>query len=89
MATTTPPAGTAPALQALWQDARGDWAKAHELAQADEGAAGSWVHAYLHRKEGDAANARYWYTRAGKTPPAKTMSLEAEREAITRVLLNS
>ena len=46
-----------------WQ---GDWTRAHESAQQDGGTAGSWVHAYLHRKEGDQGNAAYWYNRAGK-----------------------
>ena len=89
IAGATPPAGTGPALAALWHDAQGAWAKAHGLSQADEGAAGSWVHAYLHRKEGDLANARYWYARAGRTPPAKTVTLDAEREAIARELLQA
>jgi hypothetical protein len=47
-------------------DATGDWTRAHESAQQDEGVEGSWVHAYLHRKEGDHGNAAYWYNRAGK-----------------------
>lgn len=54
------------ALAGLWWDAKGDWNKAHESAQQDEGPQGAWVHAYLHRKEGDSANAAYWYRRAGK-----------------------
>jgi hypothetical protein len=87
LAAKTPPSGVGPALAALWHDARGDWARAHALAQEDEGANGCWVHAYLHRKEGDLSNARYWYTRAGKTPPAKGVALDAEREAIIRALL--
>jgi hypothetical protein len=53
-------------LQALWHDARGEWDLAHAQAQADTGRDGAWVHAYLHRKEGDAANAAYWYARAGR-----------------------
>lgn len=89
IAAVAPPAGAGPALAALWHDARGDWAKAHEFSQEDEGANGSWVHAYLHRKEGDAANARYWYTRAGRTPPVKTVTLDAERQAIARELLKA
>ena len=60
-----PPAGITLALAGLWWDAKGDWKRAHESAQQDEGPEGSWVHAYLHRKEGDAPNARYWYRRAG------------------------
>jgi hypothetical protein len=61
-----PPNSLSLALQGLWWDAKGDWTRAHESAQQDEGPDGSWVHAYLHRKEGDASNAGYWYRRAGK-----------------------
>jgi hypothetical protein len=58
-----PPAGLSLALAGLWWDAKGDWTLAHESAQQDEGRDGSWVHAYLHRKEGDQDNAAYWYRR--------------------------
>jgi len=81
----SPPPGLSLALQALWWDARGDWEKAHECAQAREDAAGNRVHAYLHRKEGDISNAGYWYRRAGVTPASGT--LEAEWEAIVRDFL--
>jgi hypothetical protein len=81
----TPPAGLSGALQALWYDAAGEWQTAHEVAQAQNDAAGAWVHAYLHRKEGDIPNARYWYRRAGK--PQATISLDAEWEAIATALL--
>jgi hypothetical protein len=80
-----PPVGLTPALEALWFEAKGDWERAHELAQADEGGAGDWVHAYLHRKEGDASNAGYWYRRAGK--PASRASLADEWAAIVTALL--
>ncbi|HEY1794303.1 MAG TPA: hypothetical protein VGG34_15420 [Opitutaceae bacterium] len=80
------PPGLAPALGALWLDARGDWAGAHALAQADGGADGSWVHAYLHRKEGDEGNAGYWYSRARRRP--ESGPLGAEWEAIARELLS-
>jgi hypothetical protein len=73
------------ALQSLWFDAKGDWNKAHELAQKDGGPSGDWVHAYLHRKEGDASNARYWYVQAGK--PVCVDSLDAEWVAISEALL--
>jgi hypothetical protein len=63
---TEPPTGVTPALAGLWWGAKGDWTRAHESAQQDEGPAGSWVHAYLHRKEGDQGNAAYWYSRARK-----------------------
>jgi hypothetical protein len=61
-----PPAELTLALAGLWWDAKGDWTRAHESAQQDEDPEGSWVHAYLHRKEGDQGNAVYWYGRAGK-----------------------
>ena len=77
-----PPA--APALAALWWAARNDWHRAHEAAQSDEGADAAWVHAYLHRVEGDGENARYWYARAGK--PAATGPLDAEWDAIAAAL---
>ena len=82
-----PPPGLGFALTGLWWDAKGDWTRAHESAQQDEGPDGSWVHAYLHRKEGDSANAVYWYRRAGKSP--SHASLEEERVAITTSLLSS
>jgi hypothetical protein len=63
---TEPPAELAHALAGLWWDRKGDWNRAHESAQQDEGPEGSWVHAYLHRKEGDQGNAAFWYRRAGK-----------------------
>jgi hypothetical protein len=75
-----------PALQALWHDARGNWDEAHALAQAaPDFPGGAWVHAYLHRKEGDEGNAGYWYRRAGR--PAAKGDLPAEWEIIARALL--
>ena len=63
-------------LQSLWHDARGDWDKAHNLAQDVNTQDGSWVHAYLHRKEGDQPNAHYWYARAKRTMPAYSLEKE-------------
>jgi hypothetical protein len=80
-----PPPNLSLALLGLWWDAKGDWTKAHESAQQDEGLAGSWVHAYLHRKEGDLSNADYWYRRAGKAP--SRVSLEQEWLEIATSLL--
>lgn len=74
------------ALQALWHDARGDWERAHVLAQEAGGADGDWVHAYLHRKEGDEGNAGYWYSRAGHSRP--NSSLDAEWKDIVSELLS-
>jgi len=80
-----PPQGLSLALTGLWWDAKGDWARAHESAQQDEGRDGSWVHAYLHRKEGDQSNADYWYGRAGK--PVCRESLESEWKQIAESLI--
>jgi hypothetical protein len=65
-------------LQALWWDAKGNWDKAHECAQSDPGPMGCAVHAYLHRKEPDLANARYWYNRAGRSPATGGLDEEWE-----------
>lgn len=62
----TPPEGLDGPLTALWHAARGEWDKAHQLVMDDESAAAAWVHAHLHRIEGDDGNAAYWYRRAGK-----------------------
>ena len=80
-----PPPGLGFALTGLWWDGKGDWDRAHASAQQDEDPAGAWVHAYLHRKEGDAANAGYWYERAGK-PPAQGTLEEEWVEAATALL---
>ena len=85
LAGSAPPAGLGLAAQALWWDAKGDWNRAHECAQAQEDAAGAWVHAYLHRREGDLDNAGYWYRRAGRA--VATGPLDEERETILRSLL--
>jgi hypothetical protein len=73
-------------LLALWHDARGGWEKSHELAQDKNTPDGSWVHAYLHRKEGDPFNAAYWYNRANRNMP--DYSFEKEWEEISAALLN-
>jgi hypothetical protein len=73
-------------LKALWHDARGDWEAAHEAAQAIEDETGAWVHAYLHRKEGDASNAAYWYRRAGRDV-VRGVALEEEWARIAAALL--
>lgn len=82
-----PPQRLSLPLVSLWWDAKGDWTKAHECAQQDEGPAGAWVHAYLHRKEGDAGNAGYWYLRAEKPPVGG--SLGQEWAAIAEELLTA
>lgn len=80
----TPPAVSLP-LRALWFDGRGDWTAAHDLLQYETQGAGAWVHAYLHRKEGDNPNAAYWYRRASQ--PVASGNLEREWDAITSALL--
>ncbi|TXK49004.1 hypothetical protein FVR03_07240 [Pontibacter qinzhouensis] len=85
LSATAPPAGISVYLQALWFDAKGNWEKAHVLVQALPDKNAAWIHAYLHRKEGDAWNADYWYRRASKTRPAVT--LEEEWEGLLKVLL--
>lgn len=74
-----------PLLQALWHDAHGDWHTAHNIAQDIETPDGAWLHAYLHRKEGDLWNADYWYRRAGRVRPDGT--LEEEWAQIAQVFL--
>jgi hypothetical protein len=82
-----PPADIKGALRALWHDARGDWQVAHGLAQEEHNEEGAWVHAYLHRKEGDIDNAGYWYAKAGRSRPADDVTLRGEWERIARELL--
>jgi hypothetical protein len=82
-----PPGGVSTLLQALWYDGKNDWHRAHDIAQEIKSPEGSWIHAYLHRKEGDAGNAGYWYHRAGK--PVPDISLEEEWKQIATALLQS
>lgn len=82
-----PPAGLTPALDALWHEAHGDWQRAHEVVQEEDGREGAWVHAYLHRKEGDLSNAGYWYRRAGK--PVCKDPLEDEWRQLVAALLST
>ncbi|MCB0669329.1 MAG: hypothetical protein KDC80_26075 [Saprospiraceae bacterium] len=79
------PAGLTAELKALWYDGKGNWDYAHEIAQDIESRSGSHIHAYLHRKEGDLANAGYWYRRADRQMPNK--SLEAEWEDLVEIFL--
>jgi hypothetical protein len=83
--TSSIPPEVSPLLKAMWYDEKGDWNKAHDIAQEIHTPEGSWVHAYLHRKEGDQYNARYWYSRAGKRMPAYSMQQEWE-EMITALI---
>jgi len=87
LSSAAPPDGISAALHAMWEDARGRWDVAHQIAQdipeADK--TGAWIHAYLHRKEGDLGNAGYWYRRAAK--PVARDSLNDEWTRIVTALL--
>lgn len=87
LAQSGPPEGLSEPLLALWHDGRGDWHRAHEVAQAHETPANNLIHAYLHRKEGDTPNAGYWYRRAGRALPKG--SLAQEWEALVREFLGN
>ena len=80
-----PPGGISEPLKAMWYEGRNDWEQAHNIAQDISSSAGSWIHAYLHRVEGDEGNAAYWYRRAGK--PFPRVPLKEEWEQITKELL--
>jgi hypothetical protein len=80
-----PPNDLSVYLTALWYDAKGDWSKAHEMIQNSSHEHASWIHAYLHRKEGDIFNADYWYRKANKKRPS--VSLEKEWEELAICLL--
>lgn len=80
-----PPACEHTALHALWYEANGEWQTAHEIVQRGDDVSSAWVHAYLHRREGDLGNAAYWYRRVGRSAPR--MSLEEEWHCIVETLL--
>jgi hypothetical protein len=85
LTTSALPHNLAPAMQSMWWAAKGDWAKAHGIVMKDDSREAAWVHAYLHRVEGDLPNASYWYRTAGK--PVARGTLEAEWAAIAGALL--
>ncbi|MBX3238567.1 MAG: hypothetical protein KIT80_07285 [Chitinophagaceae bacterium] len=82
-----PPVSVSSYLQALWYDAKGYWEQSHNIVQDIHDDTGSWIHAYLHRKEGDTGNARYWYSRAGRPFPG--FSLQEEWEQMVKELLEA
>ena len=85
LAKAKPPTGLGTPLEALWHDARGDWDRAHRTVMSARSRDAAWVHAYLHRKEGDPDNARYWYDRARQ--PNGSGPLDREWAAIVSALL--
>ena len=82
---SNPPSKCSDLLKALWHDGKGDWNASHNIAQDVYNKEGSWVHAYLHRKEGDDWNAGYWYRQAGR--PVPNYSLEKEWEGMVKYFL--
>lgn len=85
IAKAAPPRGLTPPAEALWWASKGEWEKAHKIVMNDDSREAAWVHAYLHRVEGDLPNAGYWYRTAGK--PVCSDALETEWSAITGTLL--
>ncbi len=83
----TPPASLSRPLEALWRIANDEWDAAHRLVQSGLGSDGAWIHAHLHRIEGDLSNATYWYRRAGK--PVCSAPLDEEWAAIANALLSA
>ena len=81
----TPPSGLSVSLEAMWYQGKGNWEEAHRLAQSEISPSGSWVHAHLHRTEGDLVNTAYWYRLAVR--PVCTSSLDAEWEEIVTALV--
>ncbi|TVZ14468.1 hypothetical protein [Maribacter sp. MAR_2009_72] len=80
-----PPKDWPDALKAMWYDAQENWEAAHDIAQELHSKLGSWMHAYLHRKEGDRFNSGYWYRLAGRTYP--DISLDVELQKIVEFIL--
>lgn len=83
----TPPTNWPEGLKALWYDAKNDWEGSHDIAQEMHNDLGSWIHAYLHRKEGDEFNASYWYRKAGRSFPK--ISLEKELQEMVEFALRN
>ncbi|MGI9550740.1 MAG: hypothetical protein ACR2MT_06030 [Aurantibacter sp.] len=85
LSASTPLTNWPEGLKSMWYDSKNDWEASHDIAQEMHNDLGSWIHAYLHRKEGDEFNAGYWYRRAGK--PFAKVSLEEEHQEIVEFIL--
>ena len=81
----SPPEGLSEPLEAMWHAHKGDWERAHNIAQSISSELGSWIHAYLHRVEGDLGNAGYWYRRSNR--PSHSGSTDAEADEIINSIL--
>jgi hypothetical protein len=78
----TPPVALSLPQLALWHAKIGNWDRAHDLSQEIPDPDGAWIHAHLHRQEGDLPNASYWYHRARRPVPARSLSIEQEWQQI-------
>lgn len=87
LSASIPPTTWPEALKGLWYDAKDDWEASHDIAQEMRSDLGSWIHAYLHRKEGDKFNAGYWYRRAGR--PFSKLGLEKEHQEIVEWVISN
>ena len=87
LSAAAPAPALAPPLAALWWAAKGDWDAAHKIVQDESTSDAAWVHAYLHRVEGDLGNAAYWYRQARR--PVVSHALDAEWDGIVTALLES
>ena len=85
LSSAAPPAESTVYLKSMWHDGKGDWETSHNIIQDVNDKTAAWIHAYLHRKEGDVFNANYWYNKAGRRMPG--YALEKEWEEIVRELL--
>jgi len=80
------PVNLSPARQAMWMSHAGKWDEAHTLCQNISGSDGCWIHAHLHRQEGDHDNAAYWYSRANKPMPPRNLSITEEWHQLVNAL---
>lgn len=80
-----PPDSISVYMKALWYDGKGDWERAHQLIQDLNDKNACWIHAYLHRKEGDSWNADYWYAKANRNRPK--VDLQTEWEQLCEALI--
>jgi len=85
LSSNEPPQNASVYLRALWYDAKGDWDEAHKLIQDINDKNAAWIHAYLHRKEGDINNARYWYYNANKKLSSLTLAQEWEEIVVALI----
>ena len=83
------PEGLTDVVSAMWLAKAGRWDEAHDLCQQVDGPDGAWVHAYLHRVEGDLGNAAYWYSMAGKTQPPSQTELDEEWSSMVEAMLEA